>query len=97
MWCDRIFAKSSKGCFSIVVGVLSYNRHILLQDDLLSIRTDKWIRAKITRNPLKNFILNLADLMETYSRESQDLQTKKQKQGPGSNIAASYAPDHKHK
>jgi len=50
------------------------------EEDLLSLHDDELIRIQLSQNPLKNFIFALADLLETDSQESQELDTEKRKQ-----------------
>src|SRR5947207_8367420 len=63
------------GYYSIIQASLE-----VTEEDLLSLHDDKSIRVKLSQNPLNRLILSLADLLETDSQESQDLDTEKRKQ-----------------
>ena len=63
------------GYYSIIQASLN-----VTEEDLLSLHDDELIRIQLSQNPLKNFIFALADLLETDSQESQELDTEKRKQ-----------------
>jgi hypothetical protein len=64
----------------------------ITEHDLRSARHNPDVEAKLDENPLQYVLLNLVDLVEADSEESQERERKKSKAAPSEHVGGSHSP-----